>query len=258
MDGLSVRDLTVRYGAVVAVDQVSVAVGPGEIVGLMGANGAGKTSFVDAVTGFIDPADGEVRFDGRDVTGLSPHRLATAGLRRTFQNLRLFEDLTVSENLTVAAERERGTGLLRDLVAPRRTRTALDRTLERVGIAEFRDERPRSLPAGTRRLVDVARAVVAEPDVLLLDEPAAGLDTTETAALAQLLRRLAEDGMGLLLIEHDTALVFEVSDRVVAIDFGREIARGTPAEIRRDPAVMAAYLGEETDTDEDRDGQGAA
>ncbi len=239
---LAAEHITVTYGANVAVDDVSLTVASGQIVGLIGPNGAGKTSLIDAVTG-LTPMGGRVVLAGTDITSWPTHRRAGAGLRRTFQALRLFDDLTVSENLVVAAERDTRFGLLRDLVVPRRTSVAIGRALELTGLTEHADAVPRDLSAGTRRLVGVARGMVADPEVLLLDEPAAGLDTHETAELGGVLERLAADGIGLLLVEHDTELVFRVCDDVVAIDFGRTIASGPAAEVRVAPEVVAAYLG---------------
>jgi ABC-type branched-subunit amino acid transport system ATPase component len=250
--GLAADAITVTYGRNVAVDAVSLEVRPGRVVGLIGPNGAGKTSFIDAVTGFTAMSGGTVVLDGTDVTGWAPHRRANRGLRRTFQQLRLFDDLTVRENLVVAAETDTRFGLLRDLVRPRRAAVATDRALELTGLTELADRQPRDLPSGTRRLVGVARAVVAEPTVLLLDEPAAGLDTHETAELGGVLERLADAGVGLLLVEHDTDLVFRVSHDVVAIDFGRTIASGPADEVRRSDALITAYLGTVDEVDEGR------
>jgi len=247
--GLVADGITVRYGANVAVEHVSLDVAPGEVVGLIGPNGAGKTSFIDAVTGLTAMSAGRVLLDDLDVTTWSPHRRAGAGVRRTFQALRLFDDLTVSENLVVAAENDRRFGFLRDLVRPRRTTVAIDRALEQTGLRDLADALPRDLSAGTRRLVGVARGVVADPKVLLLDEPAAGLDTSETQELGHVLTRLARSGVGLLLVEHDTELVFRVCDRVVAIDFGRTIASGRAGEVRTSDAVIGAYLGVASDDD---------
>ena len=241
--GLVADRITVRYGLNTAVDAVSLEVVPGQIVGLIGPNGAGKTSFIDAITGLTPMASGTVRLGGTDITNWPAHRRAVMGVRRTFQSLRLFDDLTVSENLVVAAESSRRFGFLRDLVRPRSPSVAIDRTLEMTGLQELANAFPRDLPAGTRRLVGVARGVVSNPSVLLLDEPAAGLDTHETEELGRVLQRVAESGVGMLLVEHDTDLVFRVSTTVVAIDFGRMIASGTSAEVRHAPAVVAAYLG---------------
>ncbi len=243
MTRLVAEEIIVRYGSNVAVDRVSIEVAAGQVVGLIGPNGAGKTSLIDAVTGLTAMAGGRTLLDGVDVTSWAAHRRASAGMRRTFQALRLFDDLTVSENLVVAAETERRFGLLRDLIRPRQSSVVIDRALELTGLEEYADALPTDLSAGTRRLVGVARGVVSDPGVLLLDEPAAGLDTHETAELGEVLMRLASAGVGLLLVEHDTDLVFRVSDHVVAIDFGRTIAQGPADEIRRSEALITAYLG---------------
>ena len=241
--GLVAERITVRYGNNTAVDAVSLDVARGEIVGLIGPNGAGKTSLIDAVTGLAPMADGRVLLDGVDITDWAPHRRANAGMRRTFQSLRLFDDLTVTENLVVAAETDTRLGFLRDLFRPRQAPIATGRALSMTGLERHAAAYPRDLSAGTRRLVGVARAVVSEPAVVLLDEPAAGLDTTETEELGSVLLRLAESGVGLLLIEHDTELVFRVSDRVVAIDFGKEIVSGPADQVRQSEILISAYLG---------------
>jgi ABC-type branched-subunit amino acid transport system ATPase component/branched-subunit amino acid ABC-type transport system permease component len=244
---LHVRDLTVRYGGVVAVDRLSLDVEPGRVVGLIGPNGAGKTSAIDAVTGFTRAASGSVRLGERDVTRVPVHRRAGAGLSRSFQSLELFEDMTVLDNLYAACERPGPWARLTDLVRPG------SRPLPAqvcVAVREFRlqdslDRPVGDLSYGERRLLAIARAVATSPSVLLLDEPAAGLSDDETLELAHLVRRLAEDwGMGVLLVEHDVDMVMSVCDQVVVLDFGRRICAGTPDEVRRDPAVRAAYLGD--------------
>ena len=249
--GLVAERITVRYGSNTAVDAVSLDVARGEIVGLIGPNGAGKTSLIDAVTGMAQMADGKVLLDGVDITDWTPHRRANAGMRRTFQSLRLFDDLTVTENLVVAAETDTRLGFLRDLFRPRQAPIATGRALSMTGLERHAAAYPRDLSAGTRRLVGVARAVVSEPAVVLLDEPAAGLDTTETEELGNVLLRLAESGVGLLLIEHDTELVFRVSDRVVAIDFGKEIVSGPADIVRQSEILISAYLGSAPETGND-------
>jgi ABC-type branched-subunit amino acid transport system ATPase component/branched-subunit amino acid ABC-type transport system permease component len=247
---LEVHDLTVRFGAVVGVDDVSFRVGPGEIVGLIGPNGAGKTTIVDAVTGYTKPSEGRVTLNATSMAGRqwSPARRARAGIRRSFQSLELFEDISVAENVHAgAAESPRFAGL-RDLFWPGRQvlpPTAVAAVRE-FSLEQDLDRLPGELPYGRRRLVGIARAVASAPSVLLLDEPAAGLDETETTELGNLVRRLAHDrGMAVLLIEHDMSLVLGICDRIVVLDFGNKIAEGTPSEIRSDPAVVAAYLGEE-------------
>ncbi|WP_328843740.1 branched-chain amino acid ABC transporter permease/ATP-binding protein [Streptomyces sp. NBC_00258] len=244
---LHVRDLTVRYGGVVAVDGLSFDIEPGRVVGLIGPNGAGKTSAIDAVTGFTRAASGSVRLGDRDVTRLPVHRRAGAGLSRSFQSLELFEDMSVLDNLYAACDRPGPWAYLKDLVRPG-SRPLPAHVL--VAVREFGLEdalhRPvGDLSYGERRLLAIARAVATSPSVLLLDEPAAGLSDDESRELAQLVRRLAEDwGMGVLLVEHDVDMVMSVCDEVVVLDFGRRICVGTPEEVRGDPAVRAAYLGE--------------
>jgi sulfate-transporting ATPase len=247
---LEVEDLTVRFGAVVAVDDVSFRVTPREVVGLIGPNGAGKTTIVDALTGFTKPTAGRVVLNGTVMAGRAwgPSRRARAGVRRSFQSLELFEELSVAENLRAGADQHTPLTGLRDLVWPVRPvlpPTAVSSARE-FGLEHDLDRLPGELSYGRRRLVGIARAIASAPSVLLLDEPAAGLDDNETSELGALVRRFADRyGMAVLLIEHDVDLVLRVCDRIVVLDFGRKIAEGTPAEIRNEPAVIAAYLGEE-------------
>lgn len=241
---LEVEGLTVRFGGLVAVDGVSLSVPAGGLVGLIGPNGAGKTTLLDALTGFVR-ARGEVRFDGRRIDGLPPQRRARRGLSRTFQSLELFDDLTVGENVLTAADPRLLSGLLEPLRGVRGSVAAsADDALERVGLGAHRDRMPTELSNADRKLVGVARALAREPRLVLLDEPAAGLDHVSTAALGEQLRALAEDGTALLLVDHDMGLVLGVCDRVSVLDLGRLIAEGTPAEVRSDVEVIAAYLGE--------------
>jgi len=244
---LHVRDLTVRYGGVVAVDGLSLDVEPGRVVGLIGPNGAGKTSAIDAVTGFTRAASGSVRLGERDVTRVPVHRRAGAGLSRSFQSLELFEDMTVLDNLYAACERPGPWAYLTDLVRPgsRPLPAQVLVAVREFGLQDSLERPVGDLSYGERRLLAIARAVATSPSVLLLDEPAAGLSDDETRELAHLVRRLAEDwGMGVLLVEHDVDMVMSVCDQVVVLDFGRRICAGTPDEVRRDPAVRAAYLGD--------------
>ncbi len=240
VDGAALRidHLTVRYGGVVAVNDVSLRVGRGRIVGLIGPNGAGKTSVIDAVTGFA-PATGTVELGERYLDRLAPHARVRAGLARTFQSLELYDDLSVEENVSVAALGGRAAG----------RRAAVMRALESVGISALRDRPAGALSQGERQLVSIARACVAEPDVLLLDEPAAGLDTEESTWLGERIRTIAASGTGLLLVDHDVNLVLSVCDHVCVLDFGAVIAEGPPDAIRADRAVAAAYLGTMHDAD---------
>jgi branched-chain amino acid transport system ATP-binding protein len=221
---LRVNDLTVSFGGVRAVDAVSFDVDAGSLHGLIGPNGAGKTTTLDALTGFV-PHAGRVEFDGRDLGHLAPHERAGAGLVRTFQSLELFDDLTVRENCLVA-----GT----------------DAPLNDLGLVDLADRLPRELSLGHRKLVALARALAAEPRMVLLDEPAAGLDSDEAAQLAERLRAVVAGGVTILLIDHDMGLVLGVCDHVTVLDFGRVLAAGRPGEIRADSKVIDAYLGAAT------------
>lgn len=247
---LEVRDLVVRFGGVTAVQGATLRVAAGRIVGLIGPNGAGKTTLIDAVTGFVTPAAGEIRLGSADVTGWPVHRRTRAGISRSFQSLELFESSTVRENLAVASDPAGARTYLTDLVAPRRnplTPTALA-AVRQLGLEETLDLTVAELPYGRRRLVAIARALAGQPSVLLLDEPAAGLDSAETAELARALRRLVDSwGLGVLIVEHDMSFVMSLCDELVVLDFGHQIARGTPAEVRADPGVVTAYLGEQQD-----------
>ncbi|MDL9938375.1 ABC transporter ATP-binding protein [Gordonia sp. ABSL1-1] len=240
---LETTDLTVRYGGVTANSDVSITVGAGEIVGLIGPNGAGKTTFVDAVTGFTR-AHGSVSVGGVGLSKASPHRRRRAGMARTWQAGELFTDLTVEQNLAVAVQPVGLRAMFRDIVnGSRPPAETINAALQLVGLAEVADQRPGALTLGQQKLVGVARALVGGTRLLLLDEPAAGLDTHESREFGAELRRIANSGIGILLIDHDMSLVLDVCDRVYVLDFGRIIAAGTPAQIQDDPAVVAAYLG---------------
>ena len=245
--GLAVGGLTVRFGSVVAVRDVSLEVRPGEVVGLIGPNGAGKTTLIDAVSGFVAAAEGTVSLGDRSVGRLNATQRARLGLRRSFQSLELFEDVSVEENLRAGSDQEASRlSWVTDLVWPGHhdlPSTAVAAVRE-FGLEPHLDETPEQLPYGRRRLVGIARTVASGPSVVMLDEPAAGLDEDESADLARLIRRLADErGMAVLLVEHDVNLVMTTCDRIVVIDFGTVIATGTPSEIRHDPAVRDAYLG---------------
>jgi sulfate-transporting ATPase len=242
---LQTTGLTVRFGGIVALERLDLTVEPGEVVGLIGPNGAGKTTAIDAMTGFNRPS-GAVLLDGQEITKWGRERRARHGIGRSFQALELFEDMTVLENLQAASEPQDMLAYVSNLVWPGRARIspAAAAAIQEFELLDDLDKTPDELPYGRRRLVGLARAVAAEPSVLLLDEPAAGLDETETRELGHLIRRLATEwGMAVLLIEHDVSLVMRVCDRICALDFGRTIASGTPEEIRNDPRVVAAYLG---------------
>ncbi len=226
---LSVTDLRVSYGGVHAVDGLSLEVRRGSLTGLIGPNGAGKTSAIDAITAFT-PSSGRVVLEGRDITRTSAHRRARLGLRRTWQSLELFDDLTVQENLEVST-------------GGRAARGELEPVLSLLGIEDQRRRLPTELSHGARKLVGVARSLVARPSVLALDEPAAGLDSDESQSFGRTLRSLADDGLSMLLVDHDMSLVLNVCDYIYVLEFGRLIAQGRPREVAKDPAVVAAYLG---------------
>jgi ABC-type branched-subunit amino acid transport system ATPase component len=249
---LRVQDLRVRFGGLAAVDGVSFDVEEGTFVGVIGPNGAGKTTFIDAVTGLV-PATGSVAFDGVELISLAPHQRVRAGVGRTFQSLELFEDLTVRENLLSAAEPARWWSPLRDLFRPQADREARDRVdaaLELAGLTEHAEALPPDLSLGQRKLVTVARALAGGPRLLLLDEPAAGLDSDESLELGEDLRRLVDGGVTILLVDHDMGLVLGVCDVVHVLEFGKLIASGTPEQIKTDDRVIHAYLGTGAAADE--------
>ena len=231
---LRVRGLSVAFGGVHALTDVDLEVRQGELVGLIGPNGAGKTTFVDAVTGFTRHS-GSVELRGHDVAGQSPHAIAGLGCARTWQGTDLFDDLDVRENLTVGA-------------GPATTPEDIEAVLTRMGLTPVAQAMPAELSEGQRKLVGLARAVAGRPELLCLDEPAAGMDTRESQALGRRLREQADQGQSTLLIDHDMGLVLGICDRVVVLEFGRVIANGAPEAVRRDPAVMAAYLGSAAET----------
>lgn len=243
---LEVRDLTVRHGGLVALHEVSLQVEGGSIVGLIGPNGAGKTTFIDTLSGFTRPAAGSVLLDGRPLDGLDAHERARRGLVRTFQSLELFEDLSVRENLEIASSPPRRWSLLADLL-PRRApvEEAVEDVLELLGLGPLASRRPDELSNGERHRVALGRALVARPRLVLLDEPAAGLDEDETAELGVVLASLPGRGTSVLLVDHDMSIVLGVCHRVHVLDFGGLIASGTPEEVRHDPVVISAYLGTE-------------
>ena len=240
---LRTTGLSVRFGGVHAVEEVDIEVVERELVGLIGPNGAGKTTFVDAITGFVRYT-GRVELDGRDLSGMPPHARARRGLARTWQSTELFDDLTVIENLTVAADRPSFLSLAGELVGRRARGTdASEEALELIDLRSLADAMPSELTQGQRKLVGVARAIAMRPRLLCLDEPAAGLDTRESQELGQRLRQIADAGTTTLLIDHDMGLVMNICDRIVVLEFGKVIATGPPDEVRRDPQVVKAYLG---------------
>ena len=245
---LQVEHLSVRFGGVHALNNVSFCVQPGQIVGLIGPNGAGKTTLLDAISGFTATYSGNILVDNTDISALNPAQRATHKLSRSFQSLELFDDLNVEEHLRCAWEQSQTQRLLGDLITPQNPALPdwlihIAQVFELHGVLHCL---PRELSFGQRRLLGIARAVAARPSVLLLDEPAAGLDSNESRELGELIQTLAHDwGMGILLIEHDMKLVMNHCEQLVVLDFGTTIATGTPAQVQQTPAVISAYLGHE-------------
>lgn len=233
MSLLEVRGVMVRFGGVMAVGGVDLDAEVGQVTGLIGPNGAGKTTLFNVISGMQEPTAGNVLVSGVDITGEAPHKRAKRGLARTFQRLELFWSLSVRDNVRVAAE----------LAAVPDVNGTVDALLDKVGVSDLADAVAGDLPTGSARLVEIARALATMPRLLLLDEPASGLDDSETERLGALLRELASDGLGVLLVEHDMDLVMHVCDRIHVLDLGNIISVGTPAEIQHDEAVLRAYLG---------------
>lgn len=257
---LNVTGLTMDFGGIRALDSLDLDVSSGEIVALIGPNGAGKTTFFNCITGIYTPTGGDVFLTPPksskyiSLKGLKPNKVTEKGLARTFQNIRLFSKMTVLENVMIGRHCRTKAFILGAIFRTAATRKEEEDILatsygilEKVGLAEFANEFADNLPYGAQRRLEIARALATEPMLLLLDEPAAGMNPQETIELDRLIKEISEDGQAILLIEHDMQLVMSLSDRIFVMDYGKKIAQGTPAEIRKNPAVIKAYLGEEVD-----------
>ena len=247
---LYAEHVSVRFGSLKAVDDVSLHIAPGEIHAIIGPNGAGKSTFFNAVSGINRPSSGTIRFLGRDITGLSQHQVARAGIGRTFQNIKLFDTMTVQENVLCGYHQNVKSSLLQDMLGTgfqqREEKALLEKChalLERVELYDKRDMNAKNLPYGDQRKLEIVRAMATEPRLLMLDEPAAGMNPTETEELMQFIQKINGEGLTILLIEHDVKMVMSLADVITVLDHGMKIAEGTADEVRANEKVIEAYLG---------------
>ncbi len=247
---LKVSNLVKRFGGLVAVNQVELEVESGSITSVIGPNGSGKTTLFNVLSGVLSPEEGSILFKGQEIAGTAPHKIARMGMARTFQNLQVFPSMTVLENVMMGTFRHHTSslwagGLLvwKSQGEMKKMRSKAEALLEKIGLSEWARHRTEDIPFGIQRQVEIARALALEPDLLLLDEPAAGLTTKETFQLTRFISSLRDGNLTILLVEHDMSLVMEVAQKISVLNFGKKIAEGPPEEIRRNPAVIEAYLG---------------